>query len=57
MEKAGVLNDVKRGDLDAALLELSKIWASLPPDRYGQHPKTKKYVLAQFQANGGSKTV
>jgi len=57
MEKAGVLDDVKRGDLDAALLELSKIWASLPPDRYGQHPKTKKYVLAQFQANGGSKTV
>jgi len=53
IEKAGVLADVKKGDVKAALPELSRIWASLPPDRYGQHPKSEKFVLATFEKYGG----
>lgn len=53
LRRRHALDDVIRGDLDAAMLKCSYEWASLPPGRYGQPTTTMDKLRAVFIDRGG----
>lgn len=48
IRRRGALDDVKRGDVEAALPLCSKEWASLPGAGYGQHENKLADLLAAY---------
>lgn len=44
----GALDDIESGDLQTAIKKMSKVWASLPGNAYGQNPKNFDTVVAFY---------
>ena len=49
----GALDDVRRGDLRAAIDKLSSIWASLPASKYMQPKRSYEFAANAFEEGGG----
>jgi len=54
LDRRKSLDRIMRGDIAGALDRLSYEWASLPPARYNQNTRTKKWILDKFKSFGGS---
>lgn len=54
MDRRGALADFKAGRVDAGLAKARKEWASLPGAGYNQPERTRDFVVAAYQAAGGS---
>jgi muramidase (phage lysozyme) len=53
IRSCGALEDIERGDLQAAIDKTSRIWASLPASDYPQPKRTLAFAKAAFTDAGG----
>lgn len=56
LKEQGALPYIDAGKFQQAVAECSNIWASLTGAGYGQHENTIEYLLAAYQAAGGTVT-
>lgn len=54
MDRRGALAEFKAGRVDAGLALARKEWASLPGAGYNQPERSRDFVIAAYQAAGGS---
>lgn len=50
----GALADIDAGNIQAAIMKCSSVWASFPGAGYGQHENALGSLLAAYQAAGGT---
>ena len=48
LDESGALDLIKDGEIESAIRKSSKIWASLPGNRYQQNPKAMRFALDRF---------